>query len=141
MVEVALLSPIPEVSQSKAALAGSVVVVIVVVEIVVVGCGPFEPVLDFDVADALFPPKFVELVVEVSQSSAAWMGSVGPVDEVMPEVVDDGEVADAVLLFDGSWVARMRNENSDMNSSSASSPEPWKASQATGLKSSGVPSL
>jgi hypothetical protein len=68
------------------------------------------------------------------------MGLAAPIDELTLEVVDGGEVAGAVLLFDGSWVARIRNENSDMNSSSASSPESWKSSQITGLTSANVSS-
>jgi hypothetical protein len=49
-------------------------------------------------------------------------------------------VADAVLLFDEVWVARIQNENSDMNSLSASSPDPSKGSQVTGVRSTGVSS-
>lgn len=139
MVEVALLSPIPEVNQSKAALAGSVVVVIiVVVEVVVVWCRLVEPVIE--VEDGFLPPELVEFVVEVNQSRAAWIGLAAPVAELTLEVVDSGEVADALLVFDELWVARIRIENSDMNSSSASSPEPSRGSQVTGVRSAGVPS-
>lgn len=138
-VVVALSPSRPEVNQFKAALARSVIVV-VVVEVVVVRCGLAQLAPDFDVVDGLLPPEFVELVVEVSQSRAAWIGLAAPVDGLTLEAVDDDKVADAVLLFDGSEVARIRNENSDMNSSSASSPEPWKGSQVTGVRSLGVPS-
>ena len=46
-----LLSSTPEVNQSKAALAGSVVAT----EALVVECGPVKLVLDFEAAEALFP--------------------------------------------------------------------------------------
>lgn len=66
LAAVALLSSRPEFNQSKAALAGSV---IVVVEAIVVGLRIDELVLGAEVT--LLPPEFVELVVEVSQSRAA----------------------------------------------------------------------
>jgi hypothetical protein len=86
------------------------------------------------------PPELVEFVVEVSQSRAVWTGLGATVDEVTLLAVEVGEWPAAVLLFDKLWVAKIRNENSDMNSSSASSPVSSKGSQITGPRSAGVSS-
>lgn len=118
---VALLSSKPEVSQSKAALAGSV---IVVVEILVVGLGVVGLVFMAEVT--LLPPELVELVAEVSQSRAAWIGFEALVDEVMLVVVDAGEIFDGVFLFDGFWVVIKGGVNSDMESSSSRSSKNFK---------------
>ena len=96
VADVVLLSSSPEVSQSRATLAGSAVVV---VEVVVVWCGPVELVLDFDVEDAPLGSELVELGMEVSQSRAALMGLGVPVDELTLVLVDDEDVVDIVLFL------------------------------------------
>lgn len=101
-VGVALLSSRPEVSQSKAALAGSVVVIeVVVVVVVVVDLGLVGLMLGAGVVDAVLSSELVELLVEVSQSRAAWIALGDLVDELTLVVVNDGEVVDDVLVFDG----------------------------------------
>lgn len=114
---IAPLSSRPEVNQSKAALAGSVIFVDAVV--VRLGPGLVEPVLDVEAA--LLPLGLVEFDVEVSQSSAALTGFETLVDGTTLRVVDDGEVADAVLLPNRSWVARSGGVDSNMNISSSKS--------------------
>ena len=66
---IAPLSSRPEVNQSKAALAGSVVVI----EVVVVQLELIEFVLEIEAV--LLPLEFVVFAVEVSQSKAALIGS------------------------------------------------------------------
>lgn len=66
---VGFLKSTPEVNQSKAALAGSVVVI----EVVVVQLELIEFVLEIEAV--LLPLEFVVFAVEVSQSKAALIGS------------------------------------------------------------------
>ena len=65
VVGFALLSSRPDVSQARATLAGSAVVI----EVVVVRCRPVEPVLEFEVEDVLLLPELVELGIEVSRAA------------------------------------------------------------------------
>jgi thiol-disulfide isomerase/thioredoxin len=95
VVGVVLLSSRPDVNQSRATLAGSVVFV----DVVAIWCGSVEPVLEFAVEDALLGSELVELGTEVNQSRAALMGFRAAVDEPTVRVVDDGDVVDAVLLL------------------------------------------
>lgn len=55
--------------------------------------------LEFEAEDALLLPEFVELGIEVSQSSAASMELRAPVDEVTLGVVGDDHLTDVVLLL------------------------------------------
>jgi hypothetical protein len=126
-VVVAAIAPMssrPKVNQSKAALTGSVVFVDIVV--VGIGSGLVESVLDVKVAP--LPLGLVEFDGEVSQSSAALTGFETLVDGTTLRVMDDGGVADAVLLPNRSWVARNSGVDSDMNISSSRSSTTTQAS-------------
>lgn len=114
---VALVSSRPEVNHSKAALAGSVVFVDVVV--LEPGLAFIEPALDVEFA--LLSAGSVEFDDEVSQLSAAFAGFRTPFDGTALGVVDDCEVADAVLLSDCAKEARNCGVDSDKDISSSRS--------------------
>lgn len=114
---VALLPSRPEVNQSKPTLAGSVVFI----DVVVVGPGLVDLVLDIGVA--LLPSPPVEFDVNFNQLCAALMGFGTRVDGTTLGIVNDGDVANDLLLSKGSLVAGNCGVNISLSRSSTSAQE------------------